>query len=636
MDGLQGANPAMRAGANPVASKGTKVDVRLRAHDLIGMDGVAPNNFAVLFHRTNGKSDWAELGRSETMRMEGNPEYRRIFSFEYHFELYQEIRIVVFERCTNSENLTQQALIGVADCTLGKIVSARGASLEMSLVNMSRGGVNVGRISVSAEEVISAKINITMQVSMTNLMSDEVRVAQEAYLNKLKAQLAKPGNAPSLQRRGAAAIMGAFRKHEKVPAVLPAHMMNQVQQEEDSRVEVRAQVHEIETAPPPFVPYLAIFRAPESAMAMHDIHSPSVPWEEVYRSVDIRDYRDLVEGVRMEEFTVSQYDLNGGNDGRLLKIAVVQSNSGQAGAIVGEMVTTLSALKRTAQNNANATLSLQPVGRLAIHKYEEHVEPSFVEYVRGGWCDFGLVCAIDFTSSNGDPKVPGTRHYNPANTPVPIPPNEYEAAMMAVGNMLASYSSDSRIPAYGFGANLAPSFNVSHCFQVTENHGEPFCDGVDGLVRAYKSTLNRIQLYGPTIFSEVLRTVGTIVSRRTEAALHAGNKSLAYTVLLILTDGVISDYDATVAELIKLSVLPLSVVIIGVGSEDFGKMHALDASRGPLRRGTEIAAREFVQFVPFSAFQGDLSVLAERVLGGIPDQVMSYITDVRGKTAPTR
>eukprot|EP00177_Eucheuma_denticulatum_P001144 GFKZ01002065.1.p1 GENE.GFKZ01002065.1~~GFKZ01002065.1.p1 ORF type:complete len:647 (-),score=81.99 GFKZ01002065.1:1458-3398(-) len=619
----------------PLAAKGTKIDIKVSGRDLVSLDGISPATFAVVFSRTSGKTDWQEISRSETIGREQNPDYRRIFQLEYHFELYQELRIVLFERNTQSDNLQQQTMLGVADCTLGKVVSANGQQLEINLYNATRGGYGVGRVLIKAEEIISAKKAITLEISLSNLMSEEVAASQNAYLDSLRAQANAPIEKPTLQRRGPTAIINRFRKEPKQPLVLPAHLENQVKQEEQSRAAVHQQIEELETAPPPFVPFLSIMRAPKSATALPDYNSPSIEWEEVYKSMQIKDYTDLAQGVKIDRFTVSEYDLTEGYENRVLKIAVVQVQSGGPGTVVSHLVTNFPALKRMCTNAQNPVISLVPRGDLTVHYYNEEVQPSFMEYIKDGWCDFGLICAIDFTSSNGDPMRPGTRHYNPPVRTASMPPNEYEAAMRAVGNMLASYSSDSRIPAYGFGANLPPQFSVSHCFPVTEQEfGDPFCSGVDGLVNAYRSTLNRVQLYGPTIFSEVLRTVGVIVSRRTEAAVRAGNNSLPYTVLLVLTDGVISDYDATVAELIKLSALPLSIVVIGLGTDDFSKMQELDSSNGVLRRGAEFALREFVQFVPFQEFRGDLSSLAEKVLGGIPDQVISYIQKVRGGNGP--
>jgi len=39
--------------------------------------------------------------------------------------------------------------------------------------------------------------------------------------------------------------------------------------------------------------------------------------------------------------------------------------------------------------------------------------------------------------------------------------------------------------------------------------------------------------------------------------------------LLILTDGVIQDLNATIDEVVRGSVLPLSIIIVGIGNADF-------------------------------------------------------------------
>lgn len=642
-----GGNPASTGAPGnpqgPIAARGTCVDIRIACRGLVSLDGAVPSTFAVVFSRVSGKSDWAELTRSETVRHNSNPDYNRIFQMEYRFELYQEIRVVIFERSTESDNLQQQTLIGVADCTLGSIVSSQGASLDIDLVNVSKGGKNVGKIYLTADEIVSSRKIITIQIALAGLLNSMPYQNQnQNHFNEAGPPAGSyppqhaaipPMDKPGVPKRGAAALLGRFRRDDKKLNAFPAHVDNQTAAQDQNQANAQAQMMaHAQPVPTSFLPFLTILRAPKDASGAVDIRSPEIQWEEVYKSMQIQNYAENAPGgFQMEPFSLSEYELCEGDQNRLLKIAVVDVNAGPVGTIVGEHITTFPALRRACLGEQNmAFMRLEPVGQLTILKYEEKMQPSFIDYLRGGWCDFGLICAVDFTSSNGNPRQLGTRHYMMAPTP-----NEYEAAMRTVANMLASYSSDRRIPSYGFGAQLPPNWTLSHCFPIAEHEfGDPFCDGVDGLIRAYKATLSRIQLHGPTIFSEVLSTVGVIVSRRTEAAYRAGNSSLAYTVLLILTDGVISDYDATVRELIRLSALPLSIVIIGVGSEDFGRMYQLDSSKGLLRRGVEFAKRPFIQFIPYQQFKGDLSALAEKVLGNIPDQVISYIEKVRNAQTP--
>lgn len=45
-----------------------------------------------------------------------------------------------------------------------------------------------------------------------------------------------------------------------------------------------------------------------------------------------------------------------------------------------------------------------------------------------------------------------------------------------------------------------------------------------------------------------------------------------YHTLLILTDGIINDIEATITEIVRGSGLPLSIIIVGIGNEDFSAM----------------------------------------------------------------
>lgn len=634
----------------PVAARGTMVDVRIccRGISLPGGRGLLPSSFAVIYSRTPGKSDWQETLRSETVADSSSPDYHRIFQMEYRFELYQELQIVIFHRTDQSENLQIHTLLGVATCTLGSIISCHGRSLELPLQNNEAQfqSSSFGTVVVQAEEILSAKKMVSMTLAVAGLMTPQQIHFQKEHINSLHRKVEEiPEARTSLQKRGAAALISRFKRgggpKENVvaPGALPAHMANEIAQQEQKRQEIKQEIKQVEQqyeAPPPFVPFVTILIAPKEASAAIDIRSPDIEWAEVYKSLEIDDYEELRDGFTLQPITLSEYELCEGDENRYLKLAIIQSRPGEQDAILGEYITTFPALRSTCVNQEQAVLNLQPIGTLSITNYSERVEPSFIDYLRGGWCDFALMTAIDFTSSNGDPRQHTSKHYLPSPGHYQqVPPNEYEAAMRTVGNMLGSYSTDKRILAFGFGAYIAPNTPVSHCFPIIEN-GKPYCSDVNGLVNSYKDTLGRIQLHGPTMFSEILRMVGNTVTRRLEVSLKSGNNHLAYTVLLILTDGAISDYDRSLEQLLMLSRLPLSIIIIGIGDEDFGRMRTFDVSNGPLKRGTQVAAREFVQFVPYNEFKGDLSQLAEKVLGGIPDQVVSYIEKIRGGVAPPR
>ena len=55
-----------------------------------------------------------------------------------------------------------------------------------------------------------------------------------------------------------------------------------------------------------------------------------------------------------------------------------------------------------------------------------------------------------------------------------------------------------------------------------------------------------------------------------------------YIICLILTDGIINDMTETIDQCVRGSSLPLSIIIVGVGSADFDQMEALDGDVTPL------------------------------------------------------
>lgn len=85
-----------------------------------------------------------------------------------------------------------------------------------------------------------------------------------------------------------------------------------------------------------------------------------------------------------------------------------------------------------------------------------------------------------------------------------------------------------------------------------------------------------------------------------------------YFILLILTDGVITDMADTREAIVHASHLPMSVIIVGVGNADFSDMQMLDGDDGILRSPKgEPVLRDIVQFVPFRNFKH------VRIFGGL-------------------
>lgn len=100
-----------------------------------------------------------------------------------------------------------------------------------------------------------------------------------------------------------------------------------------------------------------------------------------------------------------------------------------------------------------------------------------------------------------------------------------------------------------------------------------------------------------------------------------------YQLLVILTDGILDDLEATSDAIVRCSRLGVSIIVIGIGSSnDWTKMDALDSDDRPLVSLVtgESAMRDCVHFVAFDEFKHDIKKLSDAVLEEVPRQYLEY------------
>ena len=100
-----------------------------------------------------------------------------------------------------------------------------------------------------------------------------------------------------------------------------------------------------------------------------------------------------------------------------------------------------------------------------------------------GGCEVSVVMAIDFTGSNGDPATPASLHYLDRSGAGRL--NQYQQAILSVGNVVEPYDTDKMFPVYGFGARVRlpnGQFSpVQHCFPVYGGGLE--VQGINGIMQ---------------------------------------------------------------------------------------------------------------------------------------------------------
>ncbi|CAL5094621.1 unnamed protein product [Urochloa decumbens] len=276
--------------------------------------------------------------------------------------------------------------------------------------------------------------------------------------------------------------------------------------------------------------------------------------------------------------------------------------------LIGAFQTTITQLENLHSSKSGANFYSHKGQR------KEKVQHTFLDYISSGF-ELNFMVAVDFTASNGDPRMPQSLHYiDPSGRP-----NSYQQAILGVGEVLQFYDNDRLFPAWGFGARTRGP--VSHCFNLNTATNDCEVTGVEGIMTAYTSSLHSVSLAGPTMFGPVINKAAEIASQSLQ---YSNNK---YFVLLIITDGVLTDIQETKDCIVRASDLPLSILIVGVGNADFKQMEILDADNGKrLESSTgRIATRDIVQFVPIREVQGGQISVVQSLLEELPGQFLQYM-----------
>ena len=256
-------------------------------------------------------------------------------------------------------------------------------------------------------------------------------------------------------------------------------------------------------------------------------------------------------------------------------------------------------------------------GNFILTDYSEIIKKyTFFDYLKAG-IQIALSIGIDFSSPNEGYNL--KNHHINANSS-----NEFENAIYLCSNILGYYDYDQKYPAYGFGAwvddgytkiSYPPFFNLN----LLNN---PEIVKIENVIRAYRNLITEKQNFlfsSQAFFAPLIREIMNNITKK--------NNVFEYNILLILSTGVINDLQETIDTLVEASLLPLSVVIVGIGDGDFKNMETLDGDIFPLTSSKgKKRIRDIVQFVHFSEFKNDMEKLSMEVLAEIPRQVLEFYT----------
>ncbi|KAK6232808.1 hypothetical protein SCA6_002881 [Theobroma cacao] len=565
-------------GQNPLF---TQIELSISASKLRDRDITSKSDPMTILYVKKRDGTLEELGRTEVILNSLNPAWIEKINVAYQFEIVQHLVFHIYDVDTKFQGipvkalkLNEQEFLGEATCVLSEIVTKRNRSLTLNLHsrNGPGGSRNLGTLTVHAEENFSSRMAVEMKLRCSQLDNKDMFSKSDPFLRI--SRLLESGNSVPICKT-------EVINNNLYPVWRPLYLSMQQFGSKASLLFLYdscdniLRVYEIFGTMVTFVCSMLITGQPITYRVFR--------FQQQWRSCSHWDF--LICLISKLQKSVSELeelykDRSGAN-------LVFPSSRGQEKVLKGQ---------------------------LFVDEFIEKVQFSFLDYISSGF-ELNFMVAIDFTASNGNPRNPDSLHYIDPSRRL----NSYQQAIMEVGEVIQFYDSDRRFPAWGFGGR-AYDGTVSHCFNLNGMNAHEV-EGVEGIMAAYANALHNVTLAGPTLFGHVINTAAQI------AGQTISNDITKYFVLLIITDGVLTDMQETMEALVRASDLPLSILIVGVGDADFKQMEILDADNGHrLESSTgRLATRDIVQFVPMREVYSCRISVVQALLEELPGQFLSYM-----------
>lgn len=172
-----------------------------------------------------------------------------------------------------------------------------------------------------------------------------------------------------------------------------------------------------------------------------------------------------------------------------------------------------------------------------------------------------LMLGIDFSKSNtwtGEKSYRRGLHDTSVVTP-------YEKAMRILDRVASKFDDDNVYPVYRFGCSETKDKTVVALLHPHQE--DPHFGGIEAVVEAYKEATKFVMLSGPTTFAPIIEQA---------VAMSKAYENKQYIILVIFTDGDVSDVQRDAQAIIYASNYPISIAAVGLGDGPFKVMEQFD------------------------------------------------------------
>jgi len=168
-----------------VEGPSTNVELHISCQNLVNMDVLSLSDPQVFVYSrrstTAGMTEWSEIGRTEMIKDNLNPNFMKSLRLRYTFESTQYLRFVVFDIDDVRGGAAQQDFIGEAETTLASILSSPNGRFSVNLSNPKLTRVP-GQITVIGEEVKENNSEIFFSLSGVNLDKKDLFGKSDPYI----------------------------------------------------------------------------------------------------------------------------------------------------------------------------------------------------------------------------------------------------------------------------------------------------------------------------------------------------------------------------------------------------------------------------------------------------------------------
>ena len=317
---------------------------------------------------------------------------------------------------------------------------------------------------------------------------------------------------------------------------------------------------------------------------------------------------------KFQEFAVNTDQLCRSQPGLPLKWQIWDYSSRGKHQLIGEGCTTMSRVLAGDRVITVFNKHGEITGKLFIENISQMQELDIVDYLRAGM-QLCVTFAVDFGDNNGSPTIKSSLHYLHEDRSL----NEYQQAILQVGQVLMQYNPGQVINLYGVGCKVD---GTRHSMFPLGFGPQSQVQGVQAAVQAYSQAIQRgVACSMQNNYSPIILKIGG------EASMATGNQPMRYNVLVIFCNDCMNDDSEVREAIVKNSGLPMSIIIIGVGESKFTKwynLRVLDNDHGEMSTLGNTPLRDIVHFTVFNEVKNNPQGLAKAVFEELPGQINRY------------